>query len=108
MPNNHTTCPFMTAVDFLHHESPPTMAGVEPATLGADGQQQTNYATQTAKAEISATRSPLATDLIILNHGQVTRTVPELAPPLPSTTPTVGRLSSRQINVHSHPYTAGL
>ncbi|GFX94901.1 hypothetical protein TNCV_2379741 [Trichonephila clavipes] len=49
MPNNHTTCPFMTAVDFLHHENPPNMAGVEPATLGADGQRQTNYATQSAK-----------------------------------------------------------
>ncbi|GFU47227.1 hypothetical protein TNCV_4532241 [Trichonephila clavipes] len=46
MPNNHTTWPLMTAVDFLHHENPPTGAGVEPATLGADGQRQTSYATQ--------------------------------------------------------------
>ncbi|GFV58099.1 hypothetical protein TNCV_2109271 [Trichonephila clavipes] len=51
MPNNHTTWPFMTTVDFLHHENPPTGAGVEPATLGADGQRQTNYATQSALAE---------------------------------------------------------
>ncbi|GFX88418.1 hypothetical protein TNCV_2278861 [Trichonephila clavipes] len=36
----------MAAVDFLHHEGPPTWAGVEPATLGAEGQRQTNYATQ--------------------------------------------------------------
>ncbi|GFV96678.1 hypothetical protein TNCV_3387711 [Trichonephila clavipes] len=27
----------MDAVDFLHHENPPTWAGVEPATLGAEG-----------------------------------------------------------------------
>ncbi|GFT31980.1 hypothetical protein TNCV_3468361 [Trichonephila clavipes] len=52
MPNNHTTWPFMTAVDFLHHENSPTWAGVEPATLGADGQRQTNYATQSALAEL--------------------------------------------------------
>ncbi|GFX18531.1 hypothetical protein TNCV_3371041 [Trichonephila clavipes] len=25
------------AVDFLHHENPPTWAGVEPASLGAEG-----------------------------------------------------------------------
>ncbi|GFU39570.1 uncharacterized protein TNCV_386601 [Trichonephila clavipes] len=34
-----------------------------------------------------ATRGLLATDLVILNHGQVTRTTPELAPPLLTTTP---------------------
>ncbi|GFW71529.1 hypothetical protein TNCV_2309641 [Trichonephila clavipes] len=38
----------MADVDFLHHENPPTWAGVEPATLGAEGQRQTNLATQTA------------------------------------------------------------
>ncbi|GFU78924.1 hypothetical protein TNCV_307651 [Trichonephila clavipes] len=42
----------MTAVDFLHHENPPTWAGVEPATLGANGQRQINYATQSALAEL--------------------------------------------------------
>ncbi|GFX09491.1 hypothetical protein TNCV_4698771 [Trichonephila clavipes] len=41
----------MTTVDFLHYENPPTLAGVEPATLGADGQRKTNYATQSALAE---------------------------------------------------------
>ncbi|GFV60920.1 hypothetical protein TNCV_925341 [Trichonephila clavipes] len=38
----------------------------------------------------SATRGLLATDHVILNHGQVTWTTPELAPPSPNyhTTPT--------------------
>ncbi|GFY31378.1 hypothetical protein TNCV_4989371 [Trichonephila clavipes] len=39
----------MDAVDFAHHENPPTWAGVEPATLGTEGQRQTNYAPQLAK-----------------------------------------------------------
>ncbi|GFU77591.1 hypothetical protein TNCV_3499631 [Trichonephila clavipes] len=34
----------IAAVDFLHHENPPTWDGVEPATLGAKGQRQTNHA----------------------------------------------------------------
>ncbi|GFT13321.1 uncharacterized protein TNCV_1550851 [Trichonephila clavipes] len=34
-----------------------------------------------------ATRGLLATDHVILNHGQVTWTTPELTPPLPTTTP---------------------
>ncbi|GFW78646.1 transposable element Tcb2 transposase [Trichonephila clavipes] len=38
----------MAAVDFLYHENPPTWAGVEPATLGAEDQRQTNHATQPA------------------------------------------------------------
>ncbi|GFV40433.1 uncharacterized protein TNCV_4493901 [Trichonephila clavipes] len=38
----------MTAVDFLPHENPPTWAGVEPTTLGAESQRQTNHATQPA------------------------------------------------------------
>ncbi|GFT25182.1 hypothetical protein TNCV_180651 [Trichonephila clavipes] len=50
MPNNHTAWQFMTAVDFLHQENPPTWA--EPATLDADGQRQTNYVTQSALAEL--------------------------------------------------------
>ncbi|GFX68797.1 hypothetical protein TNCV_4070411 [Trichonephila clavipes] len=47
----------------------------------------------------NATRGLLATDHVILNHGQVTWTTPELAPPSPNyhTTPTGGRFSSRQI-----------
>ncbi|GFV98681.1 ion_trans domain-containing protein [Trichonephila clavipes] len=45
-----------------------------------------------------ATRGLFATDHVILNHGQVTWTTPELAPPSPNyhTTPTGGRFSSRQ------------
>ncbi|GFX83830.1 hypothetical protein TNCV_350941 [Trichonephila clavipes] len=35
----------------------------------------------------SATRGLLATDLVILNHGQVTRMTPKLAPPLLTTIP---------------------
>ncbi|GFX93592.1 hypothetical protein TNCV_1587691 [Trichonephila clavipes] len=44
-------------------------------------------------------RGLLATDLVILNHGQVTWTTPELAPTSPNyhTSPTGGRFSSRQI-----------
>ncbi|GFW32347.1 hypothetical protein TNCV_675061 [Trichonephila clavipes] len=38
----------MAAVDFLHYENPPTWAGVEPVTLGAESQRQTNHATQQA------------------------------------------------------------
>ncbi|GFW93076.1 hypothetical protein TNCV_3888171 [Trichonephila clavipes] len=49
--------------------------------------------------QAKATRGLLATDHVILNHGQVTWTTPELAPPSPNyhTTPTGGRFSSRQI-----------
>ncbi|GFW99912.1 uncharacterized protein TNCV_2126201 [Trichonephila clavipes] len=39
------------------------------------------------KNEMKATRGLLATDHVILNHGQVTWTTPELAPPLLTTTP---------------------
>ncbi|GFU85845.1 hypothetical protein TNCV_2036761 [Trichonephila clavipes] len=46
-----------------------------------------------------ATRELLATDLTILNHGQVTRTTPGVAPPSPNfhATSMEGRLNSRQI-----------
>ncbi|GFT49227.1 uncharacterized protein TNCV_4582401 [Trichonephila clavipes] len=37
--------------------------------------------------EVPARRGLLATDHVILNHGQVTWTTPELAPPLLTTTP---------------------
>ncbi|GFW20214.1 hypothetical protein TNCV_1855381 [Trichonephila clavipes] len=36
----------MAAVDFLHHENPPTWAGVEPAALGAEGQRKINHASR--------------------------------------------------------------
>ncbi|GFT26561.1 hypothetical protein TNCV_3604041 [Trichonephila clavipes] len=48
------------------------------------------------------------TDHLILNHGQVTWITPELAPPtFPNyhTTPTGGRLSSRQTKRASLPFT---
>ncbi|GFY16566.1 putative transposable element [Trichonephila clavipes] len=38
----------MDAVVFLHHENPPTWAGVETAILGVKGQRQTNYANLSA------------------------------------------------------------
>ncbi|GFW31020.1 hypothetical protein TNCV_4522891 [Trichonephila clavipes] len=60
--------------------------------------------------DIHDTRGLLATHLVILSHGQVTRPTPELALPSPNyhTTPTGERLSSRQIYRASLPYTAGL
>ncbi|GFU37266.1 hypothetical protein TNCV_4272631 [Trichonephila clavipes] len=49
--------------------------------------------------EATAARVLLATDHVILNHGQVTWTTHELASPSPNyhTTPTGGRFSSRHI-----------
>ncbi|GFX98622.1 uncharacterized protein TNCV_1502001 [Trichonephila clavipes] len=43
--------------------------------------------------------------MVILNHGQVTRTIPELAPSSPTfhTPPTRGRLSDDRFNVHRYP-----
>ncbi|GFX93963.1 uncharacterized protein TNCV_3413251 [Trichonephila clavipes] len=56
-------------------------------------------------AHFSATRGLLATDHVILNHGQVTWTTPELAPPLLTTTPhqreDVSALD--RFNVHRRP-----
>ncbi|GFU62112.1 uncharacterized protein TNCV_2671581, partial [Trichonephila clavipes] len=56
------------------------------------------------------TRGLLATDHVILNHGQATWTTPELAPSLLTTTPhqweNVSALD--RFNVHRCPYTAGL
>ncbi|GFU87931.1 hypothetical protein TNCV_1335011 [Trichonephila clavipes] len=52
---------------------------------------------KSAMAFKMATRGLLMTDLVILNHGQVTRTTPEMAPPSPNfhTPLTEGRFSSR-------------
>ncbi|GFV11709.1 uncharacterized protein TNCV_976981 [Trichonephila clavipes] len=55
-----------------------------------------HWATAARPLEKTATRRLLATDLVILNPGQVMWTTPELAPPLLTTTPTGGCLSSRQ------------
>ncbi|GFU33186.1 hypothetical protein TNCV_4156931 [Trichonephila clavipes] len=38
----------------------------------------------------SCTRGLLVTDLVIFNHGQVTRTMPELASPFQTSTPASG------------------
>ncbi|GFX08435.1 uncharacterized protein TNCV_3269241 [Trichonephila clavipes] len=48
-------------------------------------------------SKLRATRGLLATDHVILNHGQVTWTTPDLAPPLLTTTPTGGRFSSTDL-----------
>ncbi|GFU01632.1 uncharacterized protein TNCV_1521731 [Trichonephila clavipes] len=50
----------------------------------------------------SATRGLLATDHVILNHGQVTWTTPELAPPL-TTTPHQREDVFDRFNVHRCP-----
>ncbi|GFW82789.1 hypothetical protein TNCV_3493591 [Trichonephila clavipes] len=57
-PNKHSTVSLNkahnhTTVDFLHHKNPPTWTGVESTTLGTQGQQQTNYATQPAYRKLS-------------------------------------------------------
>ncbi|GFU55484.1 uncharacterized protein TNCV_2813001 [Trichonephila clavipes] len=55
----------------------------EPTRLQAEG-----YSHHTGWATVCiTTRGLLATDHVILNHGQVTWTTPELAPPLQTTTP---------------------
>ncbi|GFX15449.1 uncharacterized protein TNCV_3303781 [Trichonephila clavipes] len=45
------------------------------------------YWSQIWRPRMPSTRGLLATDHVILNHGQVTWTTPELAPPLLTTTP---------------------
>ncbi|GFT39877.1 hypothetical protein TNCV_3286541 [Trichonephila clavipes] len=45
----------MDTVDFLYHENSPTWAGVEPTTIGVEGQRQTNHATQPALEAILET-----------------------------------------------------
>ncbi|GFV74091.1 hypothetical protein TNCV_4509981 [Trichonephila clavipes] len=52
------------AVNFLHHENPPTCAGVEPATLGAECQRKTNHATQPAS---SFDHCKIVKDIIVIN-----------------------------------------
>ncbi|GFY02521.1 hypothetical protein TNCV_3504011 [Trichonephila clavipes] len=51
------------------------------------------------------TQGLLVMDLVILNHGQMTRTSPELAHPSPNfrTTPTGGHLSFNIFNMHPPP-----
>ncbi|GFY22780.1 retrovirus-related Pol polyprotein from transposon 412 [Trichonephila clavipes] len=59
--------------------------------------------TKSGRRHCSATRGLLATNRVILNHGQVTWTTPELELPLLTTTPTGGRFNSRQISRASLP-----
>ncbi|GFW04487.1 uncharacterized protein TNCV_878561 [Trichonephila clavipes] len=66
------------------------MTPVDPVWKFADGGAST------------ATREFLATDLVILNHGQVTKTTPELAPPLLTATPHQ-REDIYRFNVHRSP-----
>ncbi|GFX42349.1 hypothetical protein TNCV_110691 [Trichonephila clavipes] len=77
-----------------YYHTTPTEGMFEP--------QQIKRASAPLHSESSATlaaRGLLATDHVILNHGQVTWTTPEPAPFSPNyhTTPTGGRFSSRQI-----------
>ncbi|GFX71112.1 hypothetical protein TNCV_3648771 [Trichonephila clavipes] len=53
----------MVAVNFLHDENPPAWAGVEPTTLGAEGQRQTNHATQPAFTNLSTSIHSKLTNL---------------------------------------------
>ncbi|GFV38223.1 hypothetical protein TNCV_4792091 [Trichonephila clavipes] len=90
-----------------HAYRPPTSRNAENVALVSecvrkDRNRQIIQATHFSKRRGNpyvATRGLLATDHVILNHGQVTWTTPELAPPSPNyhTTPTGGRFSSRQI-----------
>ncbi|GFV00474.1 uncharacterized protein TNCV_3644521 [Trichonephila clavipes] len=54
---------------------------------------------------VADTRGFLATDHVVLNHGQVTWTTPELAPPLLTTTPHQWEDASAldRFNVHPSP-----
>ncbi|GFY30637.1 uncharacterized protein TNCV_3117991 [Trichonephila clavipes] len=54
---------------------------------GASDSVAKNNTTDAKRNIPVATRGLLATDHVILNHGQVTWTTPELAPPLLTTTP---------------------
>ncbi|GFX06113.1 DUF1758 domain-containing protein [Trichonephila clavipes] len=62
----------MAAVDFLHQENLPIWAGVEPATLGAEGLRQTNHATQPAKIKKGLKRNKINIPVGGLNGATVT------------------------------------
>ncbi|GFX71042.1 uncharacterized protein TNCV_3648071 [Trichonephila clavipes] len=73
--------------------------GTTPLSVKGDIEDVSN------ELDNGATRGLLETDHVILNHGQVTWTTPELAPPLLTTTPhqreDVSALD--RFNVHSCP-----
>ncbi|GBN80921.1 hypothetical protein AVEN_213904-1, partial [Araneus ventricosus] len=52
-------------------------------------------------------KATFGTDLVILNHGQMTRTTPELVPPSSSfhATPTGGRLATTHDLMRNRPHT---
>ncbi|GFV18108.1 histone-lysine N-methyltransferase SETMAR [Trichonephila clavipes] len=62
------------------NEAPESISG---CSVGLDRYVKINVDLRSSRA----TRGILATDHVILNHGQVTWTTPELAPPLLTTTP---------------------
>ncbi|GFY17693.1 uncharacterized protein TNCV_1074281 [Trichonephila clavipes] len=55
--------------------------------IDTDGLVRSRRFEKKKEKSLKATRGLLATDHVILNHGQVTWTTPELAPPLLTTTP---------------------
>ncbi|GFU18199.1 hypothetical protein TNCV_2033491 [Trichonephila clavipes] len=61
---------------------------------GQEKRTTPHFRTPLCKLPYHSTRELLAADLVILNRGQVTRTIPELVPPFPNfpITPTGGRL----------------
>ncbi|GFT98311.1 uncharacterized protein TNCV_2904041 [Trichonephila clavipes] len=69
---------FQEILNEEHHE---TQRNVSPS------EQEEDERGPMPTSAIKATRGLLATDHVILNHGQVTWTTPELAPPLLTTTP---------------------
>ncbi|GFS52413.1 hypothetical protein TNCV_4851081 [Trichonephila clavipes] len=87
--------PFETRIPF-RRKSDGIRTGFEPEST----RLQTEGHIQPYRMGDFATRGVLMTDLVILSHGQVTRTAPELAQPLLNSIPMGGHLSSRQINVN--------
>ncbi|PRD23816.1 UNVERIFIED_CONTAM: hypothetical protein NCL1_45382 [Trichonephila clavipes] len=84
----------MAAVNFLHHENPLTWAMVEPATLGVQGQRQTNVPLEKKNIGCfqenyqiftkTATQDLFEMDPEILNLSQVMRMPSDLAPHSPN------------------------
>ncbi|GFW64893.1 uncharacterized protein TNCV_391591 [Trichonephila clavipes] len=73
--------------------------------LRSDGQSDVKSPESGSQVHEPATRGLLATDHVILNHGQVTWTTPELAPPSPNyhTTPREDVSALDRFNVHRCP-----
>ncbi|GFT35985.1 hypothetical protein TNCV_4342951 [Trichonephila clavipes] len=56
------------------------------------------------ESEKTSTRELLASDLVILSHGQESRKTPDLISPFPTSTPTEGRLNPDRFNAYRSPY----